>query len=211
MAIRTNRRDAAQSVGSDGNPPEQQTFGRRFGMAAEAARVLDYEYTYNYGAAAPAIETFPESAPAPQEIPSVDERIRQRERAREAAAFRSLPGLSLFSVAGALFAAVLAVFMILAQINYNEAVAETARLNTQLNELSDQQRRLEITFESVLDMKEIERYARDVLGMSKPESYQLAVVHSATGDRAEVLSGSEVNNLRGFGSFLSSLLEYFKR
>ena len=180
-------------------------------MAAEAARALDFDYTYNYGAAAPAIETFPESAPAPQEIPSVDERIRQRQRAKEAAAFRSLPGVSFLSIAGTLFAAVLAVFVILAQINYNEAVAETARLNTQLAELSEQQRRLEITFESVLDMKEIERYARDVLGMSKPESYQLAVVHSATGDRAEVLSGSEGNDLRGFGSFLSSLLEYFKR
>jgi len=180
-------------------------------MAAEAARSLDFDDRYNYGAAAPAREWIPEPEPAPQGIPSVEERIRQRERNREAAAYRSLPGISFLSVFGALFAAVLMVFTLLAQISYNEAVSETARLNSQLAELTEQHRRLEITFESVLDMKEIETYARDILGMSKPESYQLAVVHSAAGDRAEVLSGDEGGGLRDFGSFLTSLLEYFRR
>jgi len=180
-------------------------------MAAEAARVLDYENRYYYGSAAPARETYSEPVTIPHEFPSVEERIRQRQRAKEAAAARSRPVISFFSVVGALFAAFLSVFAVVAQINYNEAVAETTRLNAQLVELSEQQRRLEIEFASVLDMKEIERYARDVLGMSKPETHQLAVVHSAASDRAEVLSSAEGDNLRDFGSFIKSLFEYLKR
>jgi len=192
-------------------------------MAAEAARVLDYTETYEYGSAAPARELFPGVLPnprtvpqefpqeIPQELPGAEERIRQRQREREAAAYRSLPAISLVSACGAIFAAVLMVFVMLAQINYNEAVAETVKLNAQLSELSEQQRRLEITFESVLDMKEIETYARDVLGMSKPEAHQMSVAHSAASDRAEVLTPEESGDLRDFGSFISSLLEYFRR
>jgi len=179
-------------------------------MAAEAARVLDFDDRYYYGSAAPVREEYPEPAPSPREIPNVEERIRQRERAREAAAAANMPGVSLFAIFGSVFVAVLMIFVVLAQISYNEAVGDTARLSAQFLELTEQQRRLEITFESVLDMKEIERYARDVLGMSKPESYQLAVVHSTASDKAEILQAAESDALRGFGSFISSLLEYFK-
>ena len=180
-------------------------------MAAEAARALDFEGRYNYGTAAPAREPFPGYAPQPLDEPFLDERRRQRERQKAAEVARSLPHLSLFAMVGSVAVAFIMVFVILAQISYNEAATETVRLGSQLRALEEQQRVLMIEFESVMDMKEVERYARDVLGMSKSESGQFAVIASTAGDRAEVLSGAETGTLRGFGTFLSSLLDYFRR
>jgi len=180
-------------------------------MGAEAARVLDFEGYYNYGSAAPARELFPEAAPKPLETPDVQERTRQRERAKaEDLAALKAPGVSLFAIVGSLFVAALMVFVVLAQISYIEAASETVRLNAQLSALAEQQKRLEIAFESVVCMKEIEQYARDVLGMSRPESYQMALIPNKASDRAEVLSTGETGTLRDFGSFMSSLLDYFR-
>jgi len=179
-------------------------------MAAEAARVLDFENEYYYGSAAPAREVFDEPAARPVEIPIPRERTLERQRARAAAAAQSVPGISLFAMLGSLFTAALMVFVMLAQISYNEAAAETVRLNTQLVELSEQQRRLEITYESVVDIKEVERYARDVLGMSKPDADQLIIIPRVPDDRAEVIERDDENSLNGLGAFISSLMEYFK-
>ena len=178
-------------------------------MAAEAARVLDFDSDYYFGSAAPAREEYDAPAPQPEEIPISQERTIQRQRARAAAAAQSVPGVSLFAIFGAILTATLMVFVVLAQINYNEAASETVRLNNRLRTLTEQQRRLEIAYESVIDIEEVERYAKDVLGMSKPESDQIAIIHSVPGDRAEVIGGSDESTLNGLGKFLSSLLEYF--
>ena len=181
-------------------------------MGAEPARVLEFPDDYIYGSAAPAEVEYAETAARPIENPLLEERIRQRERARAAAAAQSVPAVSLFAVFGALLTGILMVFVILAQINYNEIASETVALNAQRSALLEQQRRLEISFESVIDMKEIEMYARDVLGMSRPEPDQVAIIYSVPEDKVEVFdSGDDSGSLREFGSFLSSLLEYFKR
>ena len=179
-------------------------------MAADAVRALDYNSRYILGSAVPALD-YPDTPDDDfAEIPIPRERTIQRQRERAATAAKNAQGVSLFAIFGALFAAVLMVFVVLAQINYNEAASETVRLNARLQELTEQQRRLEITYENVIDMKEIERYAQDVLGMSKPETDQIAVIRSAPIDKAEVIGESDSNFFDGFGSFLSSLIEYFK-
>jgi len=177
-------------------------------MGAEPARVLEFPDDYLYGSAAPAgvagLAELPEIETAP------GERVDTREKT--GAATQHGPRVSLFAIFGSLFAGVLMVFVVLAQISYNEIARETVNLNTQYTDLAQKQRRLEITFESVIDMKEIERYARDVLGMSRPETDQVAMTYNASGDRVEVLPGGEDKSpLQDFGSFISSLLEYFKR
>ena len=176
---------------------------------AEAARVFD-EFTY--GSAAPARETYAE--PAEQfEVQSPQEILRRRERARAAAAAaQRTPVVSVFAVFGAVIIGVLMIFAVLAQVSYNEVASETVRLNAQIRSLEEQERRLEIAFESVVDMKEVERYARDVLGMSKPEAEQVAIIQSVQSDTAEIVdNGEKESALRGFGSFISSLTEYFRR
>jgi len=186
--------------------------GFEVSMGAEPARVLEFPDDYIYGSAVPADVEYAETAARPLENPMLEERIRQRERARAAAAAQSVPAVSLFAVFGALITGILMVFVILAQINYNEIASETVSLNAQHSALLEQQRRLEISFESVIDMKEIELYARDVLGMSRPEPDQVAIIYSVPEDKVEVFdNGGDSGSLREFGSFLSSLLEYFKR
>jgi len=180
-------------------------------MAAEAARVLEFPEDYMYGSAAPKGAVYDSPATRPVDNPAVQERIRERERVNNAAKAQNMPGISLFAIFGSLLIGVMLVFNVLAQINFNEIAGETVRLNAQLNELTDKQRRLEITFESVIDMKEVERYARDELGMSKPEADQIAVVHPAPGDRVEIVTSAGDSWLRGLGSFISQLAGYFSR
>ena len=176
---------------------------------AEAARVLEFPDEYIYGTAIPARQ--PDAVPLPAADSPEEELQRQRERVRTAAA-QNVPGISMFAILGSVFVSILMIFTILAQISYNEVASETVRLNTQINNLAEQERLLEIAFDSVVDMKEVERYARDVLGMSKPENEQVAVIKSVQADTAEIIrDGAEANPLSGLGSFISSLTEYFKR
>ena len=180
-------------------------------MAAEAARVLNYPGSRYYGTAAPARAPYIRPVARPVEIPAPQERIRTGARTKEASA-QSAPSVSLFAIFGALLAGVLMVFVMLAQISYNEIAGEAVRLNTQLAALSEQERRLEIQFESVIDMKEIERYARDTLGMSKPDADQVAIVRSMPIDNAEIIANNDEDGLMSdFGSFISSLFKYFRQ
>ena len=182
-------------------------------MAAEAARVLDdYDYTGSayYGSAAPAEVPYVRPVAEPVDVPAPQEQTRSGEYAKEAV--QSAPAVSLFAIFGTIFAGILMIFVILAQINYNEIAGETVRLNTQLNELNEHERRLEIEFENVIDMKEVERYARDTLGMSKPGADQVAIIGGLPVDSAEIISNNdEGGSTGGLGSFITSLLEYFKR
>ena len=180
-------------------------------MAAEAARVLDYPDSGYYGSTAPAREPYSYPETKPFEAPFPDEQAFPGVRTRQAAAQRR-QSVSLFAFFGSIFAAVLMVFVVLAQISYSEIAGETVRLKGQLDELLEQERRLEIEFESAIDMKEIERYARDALGMSKPVPDQIPIVLRMPVDSAEIIEdNSDEGLLSGLGSFMSSLLEYFKR
>ena len=179
-------------------------------MAAEAARVIEYPEDFIYGSAAPAREGFAEPWAPPAAAPVPREESIPAERSEPSVS--KAHGISLFTAFGAVFAAILMIFVVLAHINLNELTNETVRLDSQLVKLTDKESKLEIEYESVIDMKEVERYARDVLGMSKPDVSQVAVVQSSAQDKAEIIdSGSEGNALRGFASFMSSLLDYFRR
>jgi len=177
---------------------------------AEAARVLDYEY-YSHGSAAPAREYTQEAPTRTVENPHSQERTRQRERARAQAAAENAHGVSLFAIVGTVVVAALMTFVVLAHISYFEISSESARLDAQLSALNEQHRRLEITFESVVCMNEVERYARDVLGMSRPGAGQVGIFVGTASDSAQVLAiPNNSSAIRDFGSFLSSLLEPFR-
>ena len=124
---------------------------------------------------------------------------------------KTVPGISFFAILGTVFVAVLMVFVVLAQINYNETAAESVRLNMLISDLSARHRALELSFENAVDIKEVERFARDELGMSRPETSQVIIISTTPRDTAMVINNSEDRGLQGFGSFLRSLTEYFRR
>ena len=176
------------------------------------ARALNY---YTYGSAAPTIQAMVDAETRRVEKPApktsvAKERVRQRERIKATAAEKTAPGISIFAIFGALFVSVLMVFVVLAQINYNETAAESVRLSIHLSELSERHRALELSFESAVDIKEVERFARDELGMSRPDAGQIIVISSTPRDTAIVLNTGEERGVQGFGNFLRSLTEYFR-
>ena len=176
------------------------------------AKALNY---YNYGSTAPAMQPMVDAETIrihePKVKPSVGkERVRRLEKVKAAAAAKTVPGISVFAVLGALFVSTLMVFVVLAQINYNETAAETARLNLQLSELTDRHRALELAFESVIDIKEVERFARDELGMSRPDAGQVVIISATPRDSAMVFNHGQERGMQGFGAFLKSLTDYFR-
>jgi len=134
-------------------------------------------------------------------------RTKQATKASE----KPAPGVSVFAILGTLFVSVLMVFVVLAQINFNETAAESVRLNILIGELAERQRVLELSFESAVDIREVERFARDELGMSRPDSRHMMVIEAAPRDIALALDSREDRGLQGFGAFLRSLTDYFKR
>jgi len=168
------------------------------------------------------METLTKKRPIPKEkrISSADTDKKQRKRtaerigAIEAKAFREVkrvPGISVFAVIGTLIISVLMVFVVLAQVNYNEAASEAVRLSTQLRELSEKHRTLELAFETSIDIKEIERIARDELGMSRPDAAQIIIVNAVPRDTAMVITEESDDSTQGFIDFLKSLTNYFRK
>jgi len=124
---------------------------------------------------------------------------------------KRVPGISVFALIGTLVISVLMVFVVLAQVNYNETASEAVRLSTHLRELTDMHRTLELAFESSIDLKEIERVARDELGMSRPDAAQIIAAPAAPRDVGMVVNEDEKQGMYGFAEFLKSLTNYFRR
>jgi len=181
-------------------------------MAAEAARVLEYPGDYFDGSAAPAYGRPAYDRPEYDTSGAALPREADDSRSHAAAVVRSAPAVSFFSVFGGAAAAVLMVFVLIANVRFHEISNERARLETQLSQLTQNERKLEIKYESVVDMKAVEQYARDVLGMSKPDTDQISVINRTPDDRAEVLSTDveEEGLISGLGKFISSLTGYLK-
>jgi cell division protein FtsL len=140
------------------------------------------------------------------------EESRAKKPARKAVRRRQKAyGLSLFAVCGFALVAVMMVFVLLSHIKYNEITSEVAQLQTRLAALNEEERKLKIAYEDAFDVNEVETYATNVLGMTKPLDSQLATVATAASDKAVVLATSAQENSRtSIGTFLMSLVSYFK-
>jgi len=170
---------------------------------------------YNYGTAAPSLDAMVDAQTKRVQTPSVKSSgakapAGRLEKVKAVAGAKTVPGISVFAVLGTLFVSVLMVFVVLAQINFNETAGETARINMQLSELAAKQKSLELAFESTIDIKEVERFARDELGMSRPENDQLVIISATPSDSAMRFNNGQERGMQGFGTFLRSLTEYFR-
>jgi len=131
-------------------------------------------------------------------------------QAKPVAEAKTTHGISVLAILGTLFVSVLMVFVVLAQINFNETASESVRLNVLISDLSVRHRALELAFESAVDIKEIERYARDELGMSRPDAGHTILINTTPRDTAMVMNRGEERGIQGFGNFLRSLTDYFR-
>ena len=78
----------------------------------------------------------------------------------------------------------------------------------QLAELNEEQRKLQIEYEISIDLKEIDEYARNELGMQKPSPGQTVRIETETQDRAVVLDDSEETDCE-LEKLIGCIKEYF--
>jgi hypothetical protein len=121
--------------------------------------------------------------------------------------------VSLFAVAGIAVVAALMVFVVLAHVKFNEISSETVTLQARLEELTEEERKLKISYEDVFDVNEVEAYATNVLGMTKLGQDQITTISSDNQDKAVIVDdgGDGSDTKESMGSFLASLVAYFKQ
>lgn len=119
---------------------------------------------------------------------------------------QSISPLAIFGFAAA---AVLLVFSLLARVQFTQASAETAKLESQLSELTEQQSKLTIAYESAVNLTDIENYAINTLGMQKPRADQVRYVSTSAQDKAEILNGTDGTDSNKASNIVDSLREYF--
>lgn len=150
----------------------------------------------------------PEAKPAPRTA-SMDAPKAAHKTAKKA---QKAYGISLYAVVGFVFVAAMMVFVLLAHAKYSEVTNETVKLQARLDELNSQERKLKIEYTNAFDVNDVERYATQVLGMSKPAEDQISTVSATAQDKAVVLKSSEDSSTKSESivTFLASLVAYFK-
>lgn len=154
----------------------------------------------------------PAEKPAAAPVPKAAPKTQQRPATRAAHRAQKSYGVSMFAITGFLVVAVMMVFVLLANVRYNEVASETVALQAELDALNEQERKLMIEHENAFDVNAVEQYATNVLGMSKPEESQMGTVTSTAYDKAVVVAPEKEEKpvTESMVTFLASLVSYFK-
>ncbi len=196
----------------------------RYADAVTGSVAYDYRST-----AAPVPREFPEpereaerrrNRPDELERERARERVRERDRARERERQREEAqkevqtgfGLPVLAVIGVVAVAVLMVMVLMSYVELTKLSAEQARLEKDLQELEAAGDKLMIAYESTFNMSELERYAVNVLGMTKLTDKDTTVLRVNKEDRAEILHEDDADE--GFfaklAAWVDKISEYFR-
>ncbi|MCL2221026.1 MAG: cell division protein FtsL [Oscillospiraceae bacterium] len=135
---------------------------------------------------------------------------RRVKRERAAVEIKAPSGISVLAFFGTILVAGLMILSILAQVNYNEVAIETARIRVEVRQLTETHRALSLAFESSINIREVERTARDELGMSRPDATQVITLSAVPRDRAFVVAPAYEYDQGGFIYFITTLFDYFR-
>lgn len=120
-------------------------------------------------------------------------RLRSRRKSR--VVFVSLSVLTAVIVTAGLFV----------KVELTKAIDENAALKQELSDLNEANVRLEIEYESLINLSELEEYAKTALGMQKPESEKIIQIDVNVQDKAEILKDSAKTET---DKLVSSIMEY---
>jgi len=137
-----------------------------------------------------------------------DELLQARRKQRNARAARRL-ALLFFAVAAAFS------LIIHSYVQLNELGLKETQLQKELNALRSEAEILSIRLERKIDLAQIEEMAKNDLGMSKIEPYQIEYVSLGGGDKVEVLRSGGVeskmqNMLSDIIRSFNAALEYLR-
>ena len=147
------------------------------------------------------------------ELPELPELPQQRPADREKVIVKARASISLTAIFG--FAAVLAllVMVISGYVRLYELNSVHADLSEQLESLQTEQSRLEASYESKLDMEQIEAVAASELGMHIPRDDQIVYLDMSGEDSAVVYDSDsmDVNSVfQALRNGFSYLIEYIR-
>lgn len=130
---------------------------------------------------------------------------------RQTAAVRNHQGVSVISLLGAAAAALLLVMMLLAQIRLTDISYTAAELEDQISALELERDKLTVEYETTFNLKDVEQYAVDVLGMQEPDSQQIYYLTGvASADKAVVITKDDTDMFSlGIADMLASIKAYF--
>ena len=154
----------------------------------------------------------PEIRPAVRPVPATAPTATPKTAPRTSHKTQKAYGVSLYAAAGFVVAIVLIVFVLLAHVRYTEVTNETVKLQSQLTTLNEQERKLKISYENAFDVNQVEQYATQKLGMSKPSQSQIGTISASAKDKAVVADkqNDSTKANESMGTFLASLVAYFK-
>ncbi len=154
----------------------------------------------------------PGAAPVRQPAEKIEPRTVKKPVRNAARQTHRANGISLFAVTGFIVVAVMMVFVLLANVRYNEIAGETVRLQERFDELTEQERKLKIAYEEAFDVNAVEQYATSVLGMTKPDESQMGTVQTTAPDKAVIVTPEKEDApiSESMVAFLASLVSYFK-
>ncbi len=134
--------------------------------------------------------------------------IKEDAAVRTHEAVRSRIGVSPLSVAGVVVVVVLLTMMLLAQIQLTGISSEAAELEDQIAALELEHDKLTASYETIFNLKRVEDYAVNVLGMQKPSEDQIYYLTGvAAADKAVVVT-KDSTDMFSFG--LKDLMSSFK-
>lgn len=163
---------------------------------------------YNYNGSA-ALNVRASAAPQPRPAVLPEEKpLRQAKKVPKA-----VPAIAPLAVIGMVVAAVLLLMVVYSYVQLYEATERTGTLSKQLAGVRADTAKLRSTYESRIDLTEIEARARD-LGMTQPSARQSVYLNIAGADHAEVLQVDERSYAEKAwdaltGSF-QGVVEYFR-
>lgn len=137
-----------------------------------------------------------------------EEKIKQRARARTVAKNRQY--ISVFAIVGSITAVVLIVLVIFSYIQLAVLTDETAKLETELQEVAETNESLSVEYDNEFNLTYLEDYAKNILGMAEPAEGQVYYLENGLKDEASVLDKSVIKDygiLSAITSFFSSLME----
>ena len=112
---------------------------------------------------------------------------------------------SLKIILSSVLAVIILAASVAARIELTKANDKNAELKQTLAELSEENTRLKIEYESSINLPELEDYAKNVLGMQKPESEKIIEINVETRDKAIILKDGEKTEA---DKAVSSIMEY---
>ena len=135
-----------------------------------------------------------------------------RSKAEVRAEARTGQGLSPLSVVGVLAVMMLLTMVLLAQIRLTSISDSAAQLEQQIAALELEKDKLTVEYETIFNLKDVEEYATEFLGMQEPDSEQIFYLTGvAAADKAVIVTQQQTDMFSlGLEDMLSSVRAYIK-